>query len=79
MLEAFLRSHTVKSLKGEGREYPTGLDPYDVLADTCDLSHARFPTRWNGSLLLLLLPFFLSISIFLSISTFSHKIKFLIK
>jgi len=48
MLEAFLRSHTVKSLRGEGREYPTGLDPYDVLADTCDLSHALFPTRWNG-------------------------------
>jgi len=48
MLESYLRSHTVKSLRGEGREYPNGLDPYDILADTCDLSHARFPTRWNG-------------------------------
>jgi serine carboxypeptidase-like clade 2 len=48
LLDQFLMSHAVKSLRGEGKEYPNGLDPYDVLADTCDLSHARFPTRWNG-------------------------------
>jgi len=48
LLDQYLMSHAVKSLRGEGKEYPTGLDPYDVLADTCDLSHARFPTRWNG-------------------------------
>ena len=41
-------SHAVKSYSGEGAMYPKGLDPYDVLADTCALGHSAFPTRWNG-------------------------------
>jgi carboxypeptidase C (cathepsin A) len=48
LLDEFLMTHAVKSLAGEGDMYPDGLDPYDVLADTCDLGHSRFPTRWNG-------------------------------
>eukprot|EP00211_Chloroparvula_japonica_P003383 CAMPEP_0119119378 /NCGR_PEP_ID=MMETSP1310-20130426/893_1 /TAXON_ID=464262 /ORGANISM="Genus nov. species nov., Strain RCC2339" /LENGTH=442 /DNA_ID=CAMNT_0007108809 /DNA_START=75 /DNA_END=1403 /DNA_ORIENTATION=+ len=47
-LELYRRGHFLKTLSGEGTDYPNGIDPYDILASTCGLTQALFPNVNNG-------------------------------